>query len=442
MHRLAKRRLGIALAMLVLALVPLAWGQAGVRAAQSPGPNGSRSAPLDQGACQPGKTRGCGKARAASQVTSPLTASQVTFSGPQAAQYSVSQIINLNPYDPQANGRAYPNGSAFDSTNSTVYVTDFYYAVLALNTQTGGVQAIKDPRICAPNSVAVDPSLNKIFVAEQSDFGCGEGFTSNMLVVIDGNTNTVQAAIPISQNPLYPAKTTVNTATHMVYVANQTNNNCPPTCGNVAVVNGLTNTLVTNITDPRIQGPLGIGADPKSNQVYVGDNVDGSYYPNQVTTINGSTNSVTAVAQVGQSPGAIKVGQQSLFPFLPPPLSTLFSHSQPFLAQGADYDSSGSVQAFTSSGVTSTFPVTLPCGYGESNLATGQQLYASAPGNDAVAVLDPNSGAVNAVIKIGAGCDTYGPTEMSVVPGSYFASGSLYINLAFTGQVLVISGAK
>ena len=453
MHRLATRRLGVVLAMLVLALVPLAWGQAttGARAAQAPVPSGVAPLPLNAGACRPGVIRGCRRAHAqAQQAPAPLLSpSQVTFSGPQASQYSVKQIINLNPLV----ASPYPTGSAFDPTNNTVYVTGFgsansSFAVFALNTQTGAVQAIKDPRICAPNSVAVDPGLNKVFVGEQSGFGGCGAITSNLVVVIDGATNTVQATIPISQAPLFPAKITVNPTTHLIYVANQTEvDPCEgATCGNVAVINGQTNTLGTTIASPSINGPLGISADPSTNQVYVGDNVFGNYHPNQVTTIDGASNQVQGVIPVGHSPGAIKVGQ---IPVISIPtvnfcaLSPVFCHAQPFVAQGADYDGpGGSVQAFNRSGVTQTFPVNLlPCGFGMSNLAVGQQLYASTPGDDAVAVLNPTSGALNAVIRIGSGCGIYGPTEMSLVNSFFATSGLLYINLAFSGQVLVIGGA-
>src|SRR5438105_1903115 len=85
-----------------------------------------------------------------------------------------------------------------------------------------------------PQSVAVNPVTNKIYVAN---------YTSNNVTVIDGVTNSTTTVSAGAQ----PYSVAVNPVTNRIYVANESSNN-------VTVIDGATNSTTT----------LGTGSVPRS----------------------------------------------------------------------------------------------------------------------------------------------------------------------------------
>ena len=87
----------------------------------------------------------------------------------------------------------------------------------------------------------------------------------------------------------------MNPVTNEIYVANYTSNN-------VTVINGVTNTVVATVTDPNANGPTAVAVNPVTNQIYVAN-----YNSNNVTVIDGTTSTVIASVDVGTTPIAVAV---------------------------------------------------------------------------------------------------------------------------------------
>src|SRR6266850_203923 len=127
-----------------------------------------------------------------------------------------------------------------------------------------------------PDSVAVNPVTNKIYVANFSTVG-----TCN---VIDGATNTVTTTLNTGS---FPFAVAVNPVTNKIYVLSFLNN------GSVSVIDGATDTVTTTISTPVL--PSGLAINPVTNKIYV-PNFQG------VTVIDGATDTiVTTVAS--RAPG-------------------------------------------------------------------------------------------------------------------------------------------
>jgi YVTN family beta-propeller protein len=128
--------------------------------------------------------------------------------------------------------------------------------------------------------IAVDPAIAKAFVTNQD---------SATVSVIDINTLTVVATIPVTANP---KRIIADAATHRVYLTHATNAN---TQGVVTVINGATNSVVTTI--PVGNNPGGITSNFFIGEVYVTNNGSGT-----VSVIGTATNAVIATIAVGGSP--------------------------------------------------------------------------------------------------------------------------------------------
>jgi len=85
------------------------------------------------------------------------------------------------------------------------------------------------------------------------------------VAVLNGQTNTVVATIPVGQLPQGVA---VNPATNKVYVANSV------VPGTVSVINGQRNTVTATI--PVGAAPFGVAVNPKTGTVYVTNSGDGT----------------------------------------------------------------------------------------------------------------------------------------------------------------------
>jgi YVTN family beta-propeller protein len=125
--------------------------------------------------------------------------------------------------------------------------------------------------------MATDPSIAKAFVTN---------FDSGTVSVIDMNALTVIATIPVGTSP---RRILADSATHLVYVTNDT---AP---GKVTVLDGSTNSVVTTIA---VGGnPKSIGANLLLGELYITNNSS-----NTMSVISTTTNTVIATVAVGKSP--------------------------------------------------------------------------------------------------------------------------------------------
>ena len=142
-----------------------------------------------------------------------------------------------------------------------------------------------------PTAVAVNPVTNEIYVASES---------SNDVTVIDGASDADVAVVPAGTNPFAMA---VNPVTNKTYVAN-IGNACTPTtsaCGSITVINGATR-AATNITDPNASAPRDVAINPVTNKIYVANS-----WSNNLTVIDGSTDTIVATVPAGAAPYAVAV---------------------------------------------------------------------------------------------------------------------------------------
>ena len=114
-----------------------------------------------------------------------------------------------------------------------------------------------------PHSLDTDPDNNRIYVAN---------LFSDTVSVIDGNTNTVLTNVTVGD---YPEALAVNQKTNTIYVVNRDKN--------VSVIDGNTNTVLTNVTVGDY--PLGIAVNPNTNMIFVTSH-------NYTSVISGYTNQV------------------------------------------------------------------------------------------------------------------------------------------------------
>ena len=136
-----------------------------------------------------------------------------------------------------------------------------------------------------PHEVAVNSVTNKIYV---SNFGhLLEPDTT--VSVIDGITNTVVNTIQVGTNPVGVA---VNSVTNKIYVSNYASNT-------ISVINGITDNVIS-ITS--ISHPYSVAVNSVTNIVYVTNIRD-----DMITLIDGSTDTVLKTIQVGQQPNGITV---------------------------------------------------------------------------------------------------------------------------------------
>ena len=125
--------------------------------------------------------------------------------------------------------------------------------------------------INAPDSVAVNPATNMIYVADSD---------SNNVSVINGSNNSLATTVAVGSSPFSLA---VNPATNKIYVANMGSDN-------VSVIDGSTNTVTATVKDTQATAPVAVAVNPETNQIYVGNS--GS---SNTTIINGTNNAVTDV---------------------------------------------------------------------------------------------------------------------------------------------------
>ena len=106
-----------------------------------------------------------------------------------------------------------------------------------------------------PQAVRVDPSTNRIYVANQG---------GDTVSVIDGANNVVIATVPVGDRPFAIG---VNSTTGRVYVTNQDDDT-------VSVIDGTSNAVIATI--PVGDRPWYVGVNPTTDRVYIGNRSDGT----------------------------------------------------------------------------------------------------------------------------------------------------------------------
>jgi YVTN family beta-propeller protein len=132
-----------------------------------------------------------------------------------------------------------------------------------------------------PIGVAVNPSTNKIYVA--NDF-------SNTVSIIDGSTDKVDAKINVGISPYGIG---VNPLNNRIYVSNRDS-------ATVSVIDGSTNNQIANVSTGK--RPLGVAVNPSNSLIYV-TNIDS----NTVSVIDGITNNLKSTIKVGNAPYGVAV---------------------------------------------------------------------------------------------------------------------------------------
>ncbi len=237
------------------------------------------------------------------------------------------QPIIYHPYQPQPTyTESHPYDVAVNPVTDKVYVSSFRSVspsedtvVSVIDGATNATTAVTDPRAVNPIAVAVNPVSNKVYVANNGNPGgtAGASFNVGSVTVVDGATNaTANIADPFA---MVPHAVVVNPTLDKIYIANsngtvtavdgltnsfmsitdQTGSVCCDTLetrnialeaagnhvyvarGNITVIDGFTNSTTT-LTDPSAVGPSAVAVNPVTRRVYVVNSNS-----NNVTVIDG-----------------------------------------------------------------------------------------------------------------------------------------------------------
>jgi DNA-binding beta-propeller fold protein YncE len=175
-------------------------------------------------------------------------------------------------------------------------------SVTVIDGVTNATTTVVDPNASFPCSLAVNPSTNKVFVANSA---------SGNVSVIDGVTNsavTVTNPNGAHQLPSFcTVAVAVNPATNKIYVTNS--GSTSP--GIVTVIDG-TSKSTTTLSDPHAVNPVAVAVNAVTNRVYVANNGDGAANHGNVTVIDGDTNAInTVVDPHADRPVAVTVDSTS-----------------------------------------------------------------------------------------------------------------------------------
>jgi YVTN family beta-propeller protein len=138
-----------------------------------------------------------------------------------------------------------------------------------------------------PNSIALNPATNKVYVTSPSSSVYPAG--GNSLTVIDGASNTVTTIAGLPN----PTAVATNPVTSRIYVVNSA-----PVTSTVTVLNGATNAQTSVSVGA---GSIALAVNPVTNKIYVANSSEDS-----VTVIDGATNT-TATVSAGAFPSAVAV---------------------------------------------------------------------------------------------------------------------------------------
>ncbi len=207
----------------------------------------------------------------------------------------------------------------------------------------------------------------------------------------------VIATIGVGSNPLDVA---VNPITNTIYVTNNISNN-------VSVINGATNTVTTTI--PVGSNPYGVAVNASTNTIYVAN-----YSDSTVSVINGATNTVTATVSTGSGPIALAVNAST---------NTIY-----VARLGTMVD--------VINGATNTVTTTIPVPSGASRIAVNAStntIYVTTQGGaGALSVINGTTNSVTTTIPTA-------PGQSDVAVNA--STNTIYVTNQHNGLVSVINGA-
>jgi len=173
---------------------------------------------------------------------------------------------------------------AINVRTDTIYASDFNQTVYVINGATNTVTTTIT--VYEALQLAVNPVTNRIYIAANNP-------NQGEVTVIDGSTNQVVTNIDISGSD-FTNFVSVDPLRNLVYATDVNSTGSPN--GVVAVINGATNTVTTTITVPG--EPQQIAVDPVTRLLYLPNMT-----LNEVQVIDGRTNQLTSTTiPVGQSP--------------------------------------------------------------------------------------------------------------------------------------------
>lgn len=186
-----------------------------------------------------------------------------------------------------------PSGIAFNPRTNTIYVASYGATHLGPG-NAGNVYAIDATSYnmlanitvgSDPEGVAVNPTTNLVYVANLPS-------QPSSISIINGTTNNLSSTLllgpPGNLGQVYPREIAVNPNTDRIYVTEETRNV-------VAVINGVTNQIVANVTVGT--DPQGIAVLPASNRIFVTN-----AQSNTMSVIDGNTNTVVTTLPTGAGP--------------------------------------------------------------------------------------------------------------------------------------------
>lgn len=135
--------------------------------------------------------------------------------------------------------------------------------------------------------LGVNSVTNKIYATSY--------FPLSTVTVIDGNTNSIVGTVPVG---LGPDAVGVNSATNMIYIASVQS-------GTVDVIDGSTDTVVAtvNLQGSLGGGPTGVAVNSVTNTIYVSNSIFFGPDLNTVAVIDGVTNTLVATVSLAPCTG-------------------------------------------------------------------------------------------------------------------------------------------
>jgi YVTN family beta-propeller protein len=179
-----------------------------------------------------------------------------------------------------------PGGVAVNPVTNKVYVGVLSTGqVLVLDGRTQKITA----RIAAQGFLlAANPVTNRIYAAS-----CNPAVPSCNVAVINGRNNKVIANVPInSGSEIGIQGLTVNPVNNRIYVSDADN-------AQYIVIDGNTNSIIAQV--PVFNQPAGLAVDPKTNHLFVA----AAGFPGEVLVFDGATN--TQIAAIPESFGVENV---------------------------------------------------------------------------------------------------------------------------------------
>lgn len=180
------------------------------------------------------------------------------------------------------------NGIVRDPGTGNLYIagyrSDGSSWVTVVDTTTNSVQTTIPFAASHAWNIAIDSDTGRVYVV-----GYRPELNEAVLVVVDTKSKTVVAEVSIDRDS---APLVVDSATHAVYVASETN-------GRVQVIDGATLKVTTNLTVG--DSVNGMAADPDAHAIYVVvDEKEGVTGPRKLNVIDTSTNTIRKTVSLAE----------------------------------------------------------------------------------------------------------------------------------------------